>query len=153
MEPVTVKIEHEQEEEINFSIGGNIFINNDVSVKEEPVAIASGMKYCTDEYKGDEAQQQKDFWSNFKSQNVTFKCEIAGKIAKKFKCDICDYATNHNYKLEDHFSTHFNCGICHYAANSETSLKRHYLTHAAYVFKCDICDFVTKYLREGKNEE
>uniref|UniRef100_A0A1Y1M695 C2H2-type domain-containing protein n=1 Tax=Photinus pyralis TaxID=7054 RepID=A0A1Y1M695_PHOPY len=150
MEPVTVKIEQEQEEEINLSLGGNIFISNDVCVKEEPVAVASGTEYCSDEYDLKEAQKQKVFWSNIKIQNVKFKCEIADK---KFKCDLCDYATNHNYKLEDHFSTHFNCGICHYAANSETSLKRHYLTHAAYVFKCDICDFVTKYLREGKNEE
>uniref|UniRef100_A0A1Y1NG24 C2H2-type domain-containing protein n=1 Tax=Photinus pyralis TaxID=7054 RepID=A0A1Y1NG24_PHOPY len=63
-----------------------------------------------------------------------------------FKCDTCNYATNKEHSLKQHFlkHNHFKCDICDYTTNTKKNLKVHLQKHnVSYGLKCDVCDYTT----------
>ncbi|KAI1690882.1 zinc-finger double domain-containing protein [Ditylenchus destructor] len=68
---------------------------------------------------------------------------------KRYKCNVCHYATNDKYDLTKHLRTHtgerpYKCEKCNYAAADWHTLVRHERTHSEErPYKCRLCQFAS----------
>ncbi|GAB6023771.1 hypothetical protein CHUAL_008524 [Chamberlinius hualienensis] len=83
----------------------------------------------------------------------------------KFKCELCDFATNRHILLKRHVRNHhstdrpFACDQCDYRGTSRNNLKIHQEVHQEKTFDCEICDkkfrsknYLRKHLRVHQAE-
>ena len=117
-----------------------ILLNFDGSMYFGKSSIMSNMK-----------EQKSDINNSPKSNIMTITSE------KRFKCEICDYESNHRRYLTKHMLTHtkhkrYKCEMCDYRANYRHNLKRHMLTHTRHKpYKCDMCSYSSSEQRGLKN--
>ena len=78
-------------------------------------------------------------------------------VYKRFRCENCDYATDHKGSLTRHQKIHqppeerykpFRCGTCDYATDHKGHLREHQRTHQPprerdKCFRCEKCDYAT----------
>ena len=77
--------------------------------------------------------------------NISFKSDILErKETWKYRCHLCDYATNMNNSLTAHLTVHgignrFKCDQCEKDFSTKSDLKKHIKTHNSSPEKCNQC--------------
>ena len=105
-------------------------------------------------------EQVKDICENI-NKEVPFAMPGGSKqdSSKPYKCNVCDYSTNHRGSLKRHKTIHseekpYQCGICDFTTRYLGSMKQHQMRHSGEKpFKCEKCDFRSSSKRRLKRHE
>ena len=120
-------------------------------------------KYYLEDHKKSVHQRVKNYSCSYCGKVFASKSTLNGHIgrmhetlARKFKCDKCDFSCLEPNKLKIHESAvhvknvRYECHICKYFSFRKTGLQNHIkVVHEKYrPHKCDICDMAFTYKRD-----
>lgn len=88
--------------------------------------------------------ENKHMRANAKSSKQSIKIQ-----EKRYKCDLCNYATDEKYRLKVHGKVHssekpFKCNLCSYSTAYKAHLQIHDRIHTGErPYKCDQCSYAS----------
>ncbi|KAH3824509.1 hypothetical protein DPMN_126346 [Dreissena polymorpha] len=83
--------------------------------------------------------------------------EITGE--KKYKCELCGYASNHSNHLKRHKRIHtgerqYKCEVCGYTCNRNDNLKTHMMKHTGErLYMCELCGYASNHSNHLKRHK
>ncbi|XP_063540105.1 zinc finger protein 431-like [Cydia strobilella] len=102
------------------------------------------LRICLQNYQDNHVKNEVNRSTSQKPSNKSIKIQ-----EKRYKCDLCNYATDEKYRLKVHGKVHsnekpFKCNLCSYSTAYKAHLQIHDRIHTGErPYKCDQCSYAS----------